>query len=165
MWKPKYDWSLHHGYGEGLKLTFMPGLHDRDHYIEEAGRRMKAARGGKLEAVNVSDDLYDLVEPCIGRHWPGYNSGYRTGLIAINADQWRDIAQDMKRQSTRLRLVSASQIRLYKLHQWYVDRVPRLRVLQRHLAARIEIADALDELRETLDRWARTWPVIHLHGY
>jgi hypothetical protein len=126
---------------------------------------MTAARSGELEAVNVSDDLYDLIEPCIGRHWPDYNSGYRTGLFTITADQWREIARDMKRLSNRLRLVSASQIRPYKLHRWYVERVPRLRMLQRHLAARIEIANALDELRETLDRWTRTWPVIHVHGY
>ena len=165
MWKHTYDWSLCRGYGEGMKLTFMPGLHDTDHYVEEAGRRMRAARAGRLEAVHISDDAYDLVEPCIGRHWPGYNSGYRTALIAIGAPQWRDIAPDLKRQSDRLRFVSASQIRLYPPHQYYADRLPRLRMLQRHLAARIEIADMLDGLREVLDRWTKIWPVIHMHGY
>ena len=30
---------------------------------------------------------------------------------------------------------------------------------------RIEIADMLDDLRQKLDKWTVTWPVINVHGF
>ncbi len=130
--------------------------------VAEASRQMDAARAGDLEAVHVSDETYDIVEHCIRKHWPGYVGHFRYGLFTITALQWREIAEEMRRLSQRLRLRSLNQIDLPAYH---ADRRSNLLQARRYLAGRFEIAEMLDDLRKILDHWTDKWLVIHVHGY
>jgi len=156
------NWDVSQGYGRGMTIVFMPGLSDTGHDIVASDLQRKAALAGALPSVHISDDAYSIVEICIRKHWPGYNSGLRYGLFTITAEQWRLISIDMLRLGRRFRMRSIQQIGLPLLRsRGWQDR----RRLRRFIDERIEIADMLGELQQTLDVWIVRWPVINVHGY